>query len=51
MSGLKVLLVSLAREALSFMSGKSNHEVLGTPCGKKTIIHPMVGEMIKYLLI
>ncbi|MEH6867282.1 hypothetical protein ACFVSZ_00255 [Priestia megaterium] len=22
------------------------HEVLGTPCGKKTIIHPVAGKMI-----
>ncbi|PES41085.1 transcriptional regulator [Priestia megaterium] len=42
----KTIISELSEESPHFYEWWSNHEVLGTPCGKKTIIHPMVGEMI-----
>ncbi|MED4210686.1 helix-turn-helix transcriptional regulator [Priestia megaterium] len=42
----KTIISELSEESPHFYEWWSNHEVLGTPCGKKTIIHPVVGEMI-----
>ena len=42
----KTIINELSKESPQFYEWWSNHEVLGTPCGKKTIIHPVVGEMI-----
>jgi len=42
----KTIISELSEESPQFYEWWSNHEVLGTPCGKKTIIHPVVGEMI-----
>jgi len=42
----KTIISELSEESPQFYEWWSNHEVLGTPCGKKTIIHPVAGEMI-----
>jgi len=42
----KTIISELSEKSPQFYEWWSNHEVLGTPCGKKTIIHPVVGEMI-----
>jgi transcriptional regulator with XRE-family HTH domain len=42
----KAMISELSEKSPQFYKWWSNHEVLGMPCGKKTIIHPVVGEMI-----
>ncbi|MCY8235069.1 helix-turn-helix transcriptional regulator [Priestia endophytica] len=42
----KNMIRELTEKSPQFDKWWSNHEVLGTPCGKKTIMHPLVGEMI-----
>jgi len=42
----KTMISELSEKSPQFYEWWSNHEVLGTPCGKKTIIHPVAGRMI-----
>jgi transcriptional regulator with XRE-family HTH domain len=42
----KIMIRELTEKSPQFGKWWSNHEVLGTPCGKKTLIHPLVGEMV-----
>ncbi|RAR38967.1 helix-turn-helix transcriptional regulator [Paenibacillus sp. MDMC362] len=42
----KGMIQELTDKSPEFRTWWTKHEVLGTPCGKKTIVHPLVGEMI-----
>ncbi|OIK21696.1 helix-turn-helix transcriptional regulator [Bacillus amyloliquefaciens] len=42
----KDIIKELTNKSPEFRNWWPKHEVLGTPCGKKTLLHPLVGEMI-----
>lgn len=42
----KDIIKELTNKSPEFRNWWFKHEVLGTPCGKKTLLHPLVGEMI-----